>query len=315
MTRPPPVFRRSFFHRAFVLLAGLAILAQTACSPITVLNALSGSPATVSSGIPYGDDARQKLDIYAPRGVASPPVVVFFYGGSWSGGSRGEYAFVGNALASRGIMAVIADYRVYPQVSYPAFVEDSARAVAWALRHVGGYGGNPRRLFVAGHSAGAYNAAMVALDPRWLAEFGAAPSMLRGWIGLAGPYDFLPIVDEDIKPVFHFPGTPPDSQPLMHAADAAAGPPALLLAGSADTTVDPLRNSARLAAALRAARVDVVSDIYRNVGHAMLAGAFGHPLRWVAPVLDDVAGFVQHAPPYAVAPLPADAEAVRIARK
>ena len=298
MTQPHRIFRLGFLYRAFAL---LALLAQTACSPITVLNALSGSPATVSAGVPYGKDDRQKLDIYTPRGVTSPPVVVFFYGGSWTSGSRAQYECVGNALASRGIMAVIADYRVYPQVTYPLFVEDTARAVAWTLKHIDSYGGDPHRLFVAGHSAGAYNAAMVALDPRWLAKFGAAPSMLRGWIGLAGPYDFLPIIDEDIKPVFHFPDTPPDSQPLAHAADGAAGPPALLLAGSADTTVDPIRNSARLAAALRTAHVEVESTTYRNVGHAMLAGAFGHPLRWVAPVLDDVAGFVQHPPPYAVA--------------
>jgi acetyl esterase/lipase len=282
----------------------LLVLAQTACSPITVLNALSGRPAMVSSGVPYGDDARQQLDIYTPQGVTSPPVVVFFYGGSWNSGSRAEYKFVGNALASRGIMVVIADYRVYPQVTYPAFVEDAARAVAWTINHIGSYGGDPHRLFVAGHSAGAYNAAMVALDPRWLAEFGASPAMLRGWIGMAGPYDFLPIVDTAVKPVFHFPDTPADSQPLAHANDEkSAGPPVLLLSGTSDTVVDPIRNSARLAIALQAAHVDVKAVSYNGVGHAMLAGAFGHPLRWVAPVLDDVANFVQHPPPYKTADL------------
>jgi acetyl esterase/lipase len=305
---------RSFFGKGFTACiwtragAMLVLLAQTACSPITILNALSGNPATVRAGVSYGDDPRQKLDIYTPPGVVLPPVVVFFYGGSWSSGSREEYRFVGNALASRGIMAVIADYRVYPQVTYPAFVRDSARAVAWTLRHIDGYGGDAHRLFVAGHSAGAYNAAMVMLDPRWLAEFGASPAMLRGWIGIAGPYDFLPIGDVAVKPVFHFPNSPPDSQPLAHAADVThaggSAPPALLLSGTADTTVDPIRNSDRLAAALQAAHVDV-----KGIGHAMLAGAFGHPLQWVAPVLDDVAGFVQNPPsfPLAFNPLqPAD---------
>jgi acetyl esterase/lipase len=297
MTMTQPI--RSFFSKRRIsrLCIMLLVLAQTGCSPITVLNALSGNPATVRAGVAYGNDPRQKLDIYTPPGAVLPPVVVFFYGGSWNSGSREEYKFVGNALASRGIMAVIADYRVYPQASYPAFVEDSARAVAWTLRHIGEYGGDAHRLFVAGHSAGAYNAAMVALDPRWLAEFGASPAMLRGWIGMAGPYDFLPIVDAAVKPVFHFPDTPADSQPLAHAADTAnAAPPALLLSGTADTTVDPIRNSARLATALQAAHVDVTSIRYQGVGHAMLAGAFGHPLRWVAPVLEDVTGFVQHPP-------------------
>jgi acetyl esterase/lipase len=274
--------------------AFILALALAACSPITVLNAMSGSSSRIIADVPYGNDAQQKLDIYRPPGVASPPVVVFFYGGSWSSGSRAEYQFVGNALASRGIMVVIADYRLYPQVSYPGFIEDSAQAVAWTMRHIGAYGGNPRRLFVMGHSAGAYNAAMVALDPRWLAEFNASPAMLSGWIGIAGPYNFLPIVDKAVKPVFHFPDTPADSQPIAHATSAA--PPTLLLSGTSDITVDPIRNSAQLATALRRAHVDVQAISYQGVGHAALAGAFGHPLRWVAPVLDDVANFIKETP-------------------
>jgi acetyl esterase/lipase len=280
--------------------AFIIMLALAACSPLTVLNAMSGSSGQIVADVPYGNDAQQKLDIYNPNpnprppGVAPPPVVVFFYGGSWSSGSRAEYKFVGNALASRGIMVVIADYRLYPQVSYPDFIEDSAQAVAWTRRHIAAYGGDPRRLFVMGHSAGAYNAAMVALDPRWLAEFNASPAMLSGWIGIAGPYNFLPIVDKAVKPVFHFPDTPADSQPIAHATSAT--PPTLLLSGTGDTTVDPIRNSAQLATALRAAHADVQAISYQGVGHAALAGAFGRPLRWVAPVLDDVANFIKETP-------------------
>ncbi|WMD21515.1 alpha/beta hydrolase [Achromobacter seleniivolatilans] len=276
-------------------LACLIVLSLAACSPLTVLNgAVPDHASRVVSGVPYGQDARQQMDIYAPPGVEKPPVVVFFYGGSWQSGSRADYKFVGDALASRGIMAVIADYRLYPQVSYPDFVEDSARAVAWALHHIAEYGGDPGRVFVAGHSAGGYNAAMVALDARWLARFDASPAMLRGWIGMAGPYDFLPIVARSLKPVFHFPDTPPDSQPIAHVS--ANAPPALLMVGLADTTVDPARNTEGLAAALQAAHVPVTVVRYDRLGHALLAGALARPLRWRAPVLDDLAGFVLDRP-------------------
>lgn len=277
-----------------LLLAGLLILGLTACSPLTVLNgAVPDNASRIVTDVAYGDDPRQRVDIYAPPGVRNPPVVVFFYGGSWRNGSRADYKFVGDALASRGILAVIADYRLYPDAAYPDFLDDCARAVAWTLRHVADYGGDPARVFVAGHSAGGYNAAMIALDPRWLQRQGASPSMLRGWIGMAGPYDFLPIVAASLKPVFHFPGTPPDSQPITHVT--AHAPPTLLMAGMADTTVDPHRNTEGLAAALRAAHVPVTLVRYDGLGHALLAGALARPLRWRAPVLDDLAGFVLDA--------------------
>lgn len=274
-------------------LAPLILFGLAACSPLKVLNAfVPDNSSRITAGVPYGADARQKLDIYAPLGVARPPVVVFFYGGSWNSGSRGEYKFVGDALASRGIMAVIADYRVYPQVTYPDFLEDSAHAVAWTIRHIQAYGGDPQRLFVAGHSAGGYNAAMIALDPRWLAHFGTSPDMLAGWIGIAGPYNFLPIVDDAVKPVFHYPNAPLSSQPIVHVSPTA--PPTLLLTGAADTVVDPGRNSAKLATALRTADVSVETKSYDKIGHALVVGTFARPLRWVAPVLNDVADFVLH---------------------
>ena len=275
-----------------ILAAGIVLAACVACSPLKTLNALTPSASyTKSADISYGADPRQKLDIYAPRNIAvGAPVVVFFYGGNWRMGDRADYAFVGEALASRGILAVIADYRLYPDASYPGFVEDSAAAVAWTARRVRSYGGNPERLFVMGHSAGAYNAAMVALDARWLGGQGMKPDVLRGWIGLSGPYDFLPIENPDVKPVFHFPDTPPSSQPINHVS--ADAPPALLIASEDDSLVNPGRNTGHLASRLREKGVEVETRYYDRTSHATLVATLSRPLRGLAPVLDDVERFV-----------------------
>lgn len=274
------------------VLTGLLAALLAACSPINVLNALTPeSTFTRVSDIAYGRDPRNKLDVYTPvKAPANAPVVVFFYGGSWNSGSKTDYTFVGEALASRGIVVVIADYRLYPQVRYPAFLEDSAQAVAWAYKHVHEYGGDPENLYVMGHSSGAYNAAMIALDPVFLAKVGLKPSMLSGWIGLAGPYDFLPIDNEDVKPVFFFPNSPPDSQPINHVSPES--PPALLIASKGDKVVNPTRNTGGLAARLRADGVPVRELYFSRTGHATLVAAMSRPLRALAPVLDDVIDFI-----------------------
>jgi acetyl esterase/lipase len=277
-----------------ILLAAVVVfvVSVAACSPLTAINALSpGGASRETADLSYGPDPRNRLDIYTPREGASPaPVVVFFYGGNWTSGERADYAFVGRALASRGIVAVIADYRLYPAVHYPEILQDSARAVAWTLREAGRYGGDPRRVFVMGHSAGAYNAAMVALDDRWLAPYGVKPAALRGWIGLAGPYDFLPIGNRTVRPVFFFPETPADSQPANHVG--AAAPPALLIAARNDTLVDPLRNTGGLARRLRAAGVHVDERYFDGVSHATLVASIAAPLRGLAPTLDAISSFV-----------------------
>jgi len=175
-------------------------------------------------------------------------------------------------------------------VRYPAFLEDCAQAVAWAARQAQLYGGDPQRLYVMGHSAGAYNAAMIALDPRWLAAAQLSPKVLRGWIGLAGPYDFLPITNLQTRPVFFYPDTPVDSQPVNHVS--AGAPPALLIASSHDDTVNPVRNTGGLEKQLRAAGDSVQEVYFDGTGHATLVGAMSRPLRGRAPVLDTVERFV-----------------------
>lgn len=182
------------FHRfARFLPASLALLAA-ACSPLTTFDSLvpkDGGGRRVAEAQPYGADARQRLDIYAPRnaGPGERPVVIFFYGGSWNSGTRSGYAFVGRALAAQGFVTVIPDYRLVPAIRYPGFVEDGAAAVRWTREHIAGFGGDPARLVLMGHSAGAYIAAMLAVDDRWL---GRDRQAVRGLVGLAGPYDFAP---------------------------------------------------------------------------------------------------------------------------
>ena len=265
----------------------------SACSPLSLVNAVSPNGDTrASTDVPYAQGERRMLDVYRPAsGATAAPVIVFFYGGNWVSGSRKDYAFVAQALAARGFVVVIPDYRLYPQVRYPDFLDDSASAVAWTRREIGKHGGDPARIFLMGHSAGAYNAAMLALDPRWLGKQGIAPSALRGWIGLAGPYDFLPIQNPTTRPVFDFPNTPPDSQPLSHVT--AGAPPALLIAAREDSTVNPSRNTGALAARLRTARVPLQELYYDGVNHATLVASLSTSLRRLAPTLDAVDAFVR----------------------
>ena len=268
---------------AVLLLGGLA-----ACSPLATLNALSPATAsTATEGIAYGSGPRSKLDIYLPKEASGPrPVIVFFYGGNWISGERADYAFAGRALASRGYLVVIPDYRLYPEVSYPTILDDNAAALAWTRREIARYGGDPAQLFVMGHSAGAYDAAMMVLDAR----FAPAKQDIRGWIGLAGPYNFLPIENPTTRKVFHHPDTPTASQPIHHVS--ASAPPALLIAPVKDALVDPKRNTGQLAAALRAQGVPVTELYYDGVSHTTLVASLAAPLRMLAPTLDAVQHFI-----------------------
>src|SRR5579871_3858015 len=143
----------------------------------------------------YGPDGRQTLDIYAPRSARNRPVVIFWYGGSWTQGSKSDYRFVGALLAARGFVAVIPDYRLYPASTFPGFEEDGARAVAWVNRHVEEFGGDPRRVVLMGHSAGAHTAAFLAYNRNFLREAGADPASIVGLVGLSGPYVLVPDTD------------------------------------------------------------------------------------------------------------------------
>jgi acetyl esterase/lipase len=279
------------------LVAAIGTLA--AAAPAATLNTLAAiGTRRIDSGVAYGPLARQRLDVYAPADGAPPggwPVIVFFYGGSWNRGERADYRFVGEALAARGVLTLIADYRLYPEVRYPDFLSDCALALGFGLREAQALGGNPQRVYVMGHSAGAYNAAMLALDPSRLAPAGHSPHELAGWIGLAGPYDFLPMSNLEARPVFFHPNYPLGSQPLDHAAKGA--PRSFLAAAAEDELVNPQRNTVGLARRLRDVGVSVEFKLYPRVNHMTLVAALARPLNWLAPVLDDIVAFVNAAKP------------------
>lgn len=280
---------------------GAAVLAMlSGCSTTAVLDRLV--PTHTYLNLPsasYGPDVRQQLDIYVPlaeRRQHPTPMVVFFYGGSWSSGERADYRFVGEALASRGIITLVADYRLSPQVRYPVFLQDSAKAVKWAFDHARGLGADPQRIYLVGHSAGGYNAAMLALDARWLEAEGLQPVQLAGWAGLAGAYNFLPIGVPEVQVAFNWPDTAPDTQPYFHARAQAGFPPVLLLAARTDLSVNPKRNTGALAERLEAQGVPVQLKYYDKLSHSTLVGALATPLNFMAPVAHDLVSFVLAGP-------------------
>ncbi|MCS0503290.1 alpha/beta hydrolase [Ancylobacter mangrovi] len=277
---------------ALTMLAGGTATAVVA--PVAALNTLSRLEDVVATtGLAYADGPRHGIDVYAPRGASEGtgrPVVVFFYGGGWEEGERALYRFVGAALASRGIVTFIPDYRVYPEVRFPDFLKDGARAVRWVRDHAARFGGDPARLVLAGHSAGAHIAAMLTFDPQWLAGEGLdARRDVAGLAGIAGPYDFLPLHSATLKAIF---GPEPEralSQPINFVTGREA--PAFLATGANDDTVEPA-NTQRLAARIRERGGRVTTRVYPRVDHRTVLGAFAWPLRLLAPVLDDVSVFV-----------------------
>lgn len=255
------------------------------CSPAALLNTtVSRSGYTLEADIPYGSLPRQKLDVYTPvQPRADGKSVIFFYGGSWDSGAKGDYLFVGQALAARGITTIIPDYRVYPEVVYPTFLDDGAAATAWAAKKTG-----VEKLFVAGHSAGAYIAIMMVANTPYLAATGVDRMKLPGGIGIAGPYDFLPLTSRRLQEIFGGPDRR-ETQPITYVR--APLPPILLLHGTTDTMVKP-SNSERLAEAWRRTGGKAELKLYPEVDHIDIVGSFSELLRKRAPTLQDTISFI-----------------------
>lgn len=255
-TRPVPV-------RKFLILFAVVLL--SACSQQQIVNDLTTDKGyRLSSNIVFDSTTGLKLDIYSPANAANAPVVLFFFGGRWAEGNKEQYKFVGQALASRGIVAVIPDQRLYPQVRYPKFLQDNARAVRWIREQIAQYGGDPGRLVLLGHSSGAYNAVMLTLKDDLLKQVGGDRTWIRGTIGLSGPYDFLPITDPDLRDLFGAPENYDQTQPVLYPD--GKNPPMLLMHGQDDQIVY-VKNTESLAARISAANGPVETVIYPKMSH------------------------------------------------
>ena len=227
------------------------------------------------------------MDIYTPVATDDPAdVVIFLHGGSWQSGDKQRYRFVGVTLAEEGFVAVIPDYRKFPDVTFPSFVQDAAQAVAWVQQEIAAYGGNGGRIFVAGHSAGAHMGALLAVDETFLTEVNA-PRAVAGFAGLAGPYHFTP-EDPTLVDIFG----PADRFPSMQASTFVNGtePPILMQYGLQDDVVGQV-NIDRLGAALDAKGVCKQVQLYADHDHVSIVGAFSWVLRGQSPVVDDMANF------------------------
>jgi acetyl esterase/lipase len=282
-------------------LAGLVATLTAGCGRVAFMAA--NVPAAFGayhrhSNISYGADPRHRLDVYVPEPMSGPkqmpgesrPLVVFWHGGRWSFGDKADYRFVGAALAELGCVAVLPNYRLYPQVKMSGFTDDAARAGQWAAAHAGEFGADANHLYLMGHSAGAHLAALVTLDSRYFVATGRPAPRIAGVIGLSGPYDFLPLREADVQDMFGPPQNYPDSQPINFVrADA---PPMLLVHGLKDDTVWP-KNSRNLATALRARGVPVTLKLYPKVVHADTVAALSLPARGRAPTLADIATFIR----------------------
>jgi acetyl esterase/lipase len=277
--------------RQFVLIGVALVL--SACSITQLFNAIIPTgDLTKSADISYGSLPRLKLDVYTPKnGTTAPkPVVVFFYGGRWDSGERSDYLFVAEALTSRGFVAVVPDYRLYPTVKFPDFMDDAAQAFVWTKANIGRYGGDPNRIYVMGHSAGAHLAAMLTYEKSFLQHAGGSHRDISGMIGLAGPYDFLPLKDERLMEIFGPIDGWPKSQPINYVEGNE--PPALLMHGDNDVVVGP-HNSANLARRIREKGGKVEHIRYADMEHRAMVVSISAPFRSGKPVLDQIERFIR----------------------
>jgi acetyl esterase/lipase len=260
-----------------------------ACSALNLFNTVAPKEKTsklLKADIAYGEGPRRQYDVYAPVDMVQPaPVLVFFYGGGWSDGSKDSYAWAGRALAALGYVTILPDYRLVPEVKYPEFLDDCAAAVQHVIAHAGDYGGDASRLALMGHSAGAYNAAMLTLDPAYLGE----KSPVKAFVGVSGPYDFYPFdVDASINAFAEWP-RPEETQPISYARKLQTK--FLLLYSLADKTVAP-KNAINLTKALKAAGSDARTIAYKKPSHVEMASALSVPFRDKAPTLHDTEAFL-----------------------
>jgi len=266
------------------------------CNTLSLFNTFTpkeGSVQRVAADVAFGDGPRQRYDVYAPKHAPGQlPVMVFFYGGGWYSGSKADYAWMGHALAAMGFVVVIPDYRLVPEVVYPAFLEDNAAACRHVLTHAADHSGDPRRLVTIGQSAGAYSAVMMALDPRYLGQDARGNSLVEACVGIAGPYDFYPFDVPESKNAFGRWPNPVETQPVHYARKTNTR--FLLLQSRADTVVGT-HNAVNLAEKLRADGTDVTLKLYDGLSHQDTAAVYSIPFRNKGSLYADTQSFLKSA--------------------
>ncbi len=295
---PPP--RRGLYRILRSVLLGTTMLTVSACSAVLfhTMNATTSAGRVMSKkGITFEPEHGQKLDVYWPAHARNAPVVVFFYGGAWQDGRRQLYTWAGETLARHGLVVIVPDYRKYPQVTLDGFMHDGAQAVAWAYRHAADYGGDTSHFFLMGHSAGAHIAALLATDDQWLQTVGMTPKDITGFIGLAGPYDFLPLKEQVYRNILGRTHAEAEkSQPVRFVNGDE--PPMLLMQGLDDHTVAP-KNARSMARAMHAHDEEAELRLFTNVNHAWLLLSLWHGFRGKAPTLRDTLRFIKKHDPQA----------------
>lgn len=280
----------SKFLRATALL--LASVVLPSCAPVDALNAtISTDDVSVQHDIAFAPGARGRMDVYRPvGGAAKLPLVVFIYGGSWKEGSKNDYKFVATPMARSGMVVAVPDYRLVPEVHFPTFLEDNAKAVAFARAHAAEWGADPDRIFLVGHSAGAYDVLMLAVDPHYLAAEGIDRGKLAGVVSIATPADFFPFTDKATIEAFGKTPDPAATQPINFAD--GKNPPLLMLHGDADDIVY-LRNSTTMTSRVKAAGGDVTLKVYPGIGHIGIITSFAPLFDGKAPALADTVAFIR----------------------
>ena len=283
------------FLQRLALIVLLALAAAPAAAQVTIFSPFNLAEAMDAgvkkvADIAYADGQRKKLDIYMPEDLKAPaPVVMFVYGGAWRAGDKFEYEFVGRALAAAGFVTVIADYRLYPEVKNTDFLEDNAQAMRWIQDNISLYDGDPKRFFLAGHSAGAYNAVMLGVDSSFRRDLGVTMP-IRAIAGISGPYNFYPFEYNEVRETFGDAANPEGTQPINLITTET--PPILLASGTADPIVR-VQNSEALGQKLRSSGVWVTEKYYDGMGHLEPIVAMGAMMRFRMPVLHDVVEFFQ----------------------
>lgn len=250
--------------------------------------------AELKARIATGEHPDQKLLIWAPKQAPSQqalrPVLFFVHGGSWNSGDPESYDFVGRTFVEQGFVVVLSGYRLGDKGKYPGMIEDTARAFAWVHDEIEAYGGDPQRVVIAGHSAGAYNMMMIALEEKWLARHSLSPNNIAGVIGISGPYDFLPLESESTIASFgHFEDLDA-TQPINHVKGSA--PPMLLIHGEKDTTVGVF-HSRNLSGLLEGAGHSPVLELYPEMNHTDPIISIASPWRGRRDIPAKIADFVR----------------------